>query len=154
MNNDMNNQSERDPVMESMLERLSSHDRSEPDAGFEDRVWHAMQQQHTARVPGRRRKKSTAWIPFATAACIALLGYVVWMPMLSVDVESVNEVASAEPESDLSTDLLLSSFDAMDMLIADADEIDESLNMLELQIDTNEYELSSDSAWQDLGGSL
>lgn len=145
---------EKDTTIERALDRLAQTDRAEPDVGFEDRIWHAMQQPEQDRIPGRRRKqKSTAWIPFVTAACIGIMGYIVWMPMINLDTSNTEEVASAEPAVD-STDLLLSSFDTMDMLIADGSDMDESLDMIELQIVTNEFELSSDSTWQELGGSL
>ncbi len=149
----MNNNTEHDSAMESALENLARSDRAEPDAAFEDRIWNTMQQLPEQRIAGRRRKKSTAWIPFVTLACVGLMGFIVWMPMLSVDMDNLDKVASA-PEDDFSADFLLSSFDAMDMLISDADEIGHSLDFLELQIDTNEFELATNSTWQDLGGSL
>ena len=156
MSNTTSTHDDRDPVMENMLDRLASQDRSEPGDGFEDRIWQAMHQATETRIAGRRRKKSTAWIPFVTAACIGIMGYIVWMPMLNVDMSQKDQaVASAEEAQDeFSADILLSSFDAMDMLIADADEIDESLSVIELQMDASEYELTTDSTWQDLGGSL
>ena len=154
MSNTTNNHDERDTVMENMLDLLAREDRTEPDAGFEDRIWHAMHQATETRISGRRRKKSTAWIPFVTAACVGVMGYIVWMPMINVDLETNDQTVAVVLDDDFSADILLSSFDAMDMLIADAEEVDESLSMLELQIDTNEFEVSVDSTWQDLGGSL
>ena len=74
--------------------------------------------------------------------------------MINVDLETNDQTVASVLDDDFSADILLSSFDAMDMLIADAEEVDESLSMLELQIDTNEFEVSVDSTWQDLGGSL
>jgi len=133
------------------LDRLAQADRSEPDAAFEDRIWHAMQQPATDRIPGRRRK-TTAWIPFFTAACVGIMGYIVWMPMMNVDTSTRNDdVAAANTESD-SMEILLSSFDTMDLLIAGVDEMDENLSVIELQMDAAEVE--SETLWQDYGGAL
>lgn len=134
------------------MDRLGEHDRQTPDAGFEARVLDSMRSQSVPIMPGRRRK-STAWIPFVTAACVALTGYIVWLPSFNVKIPSKAVVAEA-PVADGSTDVLLASFDAMDMLVADSDEMDEHLDWIELRIDTAKLDLSPDSTWQDIGGSL
>ncbi len=149
----MNEHSDSTTEFDQRLDQIAREDRSEPDSAFEDRIWHAMQQPDQDRIPGRRRK-STAWIPFVTAACVGIMGYIVWMPMINVDMGSKTAaVASAESES-YSTEILLSSFDAMDMLIADVDDMDESLSLIRLQIDAAEIGLASETDWQDLGGAL
>lgn len=134
------------------LDRLGELDRRTPDDGYEARILDAMRTQPTDRTPGRRRK-STAWIPFVTAACVALMGYIAWMPSFNVNIPEKPGVAIVD-QSGVSTDILLSSFDAMDMLIADSDEMDESLDWIEARIDAAKLDLSPDSTWQELGGSL
>ncbi len=147
----MNEHTESNTDFERRLDRLAQADRGELDAGFEDRVWHAMQQPAAERIPGRRRK-STAWIPFVTAACVGIMGYIVWMPMINVDTSTrTDDVAAVETEND-SMEILLSSFDTMDLLIAGVDEMDENLSVIELQMDATEVE--NDAIWQDYGGAL
>lgn len=136
---------------ERQLDQFAHADRSEPDPAFEDRIWHAMQQPVTDRIPGRRRK-TTAWIPFVTAACVGIMGYIVWMPMINVDTSTRTvDVTAADTGSD-SVEILLSSFEAMDLLIAGVDEMDENLSVIELQMDAAQVE--SDAIWQDYGGAL
>ena len=137
--------------IERQLDQFAHADRSEPDPAFEDRIWHAMQQPATERIPGRRRK-TTAWIPFATAACVGIMGYIVWMPMINVDTSTrTDDVAAVDTEGD-SFEILLSSFDMMDLLIAGVDEMDENLSVIELQMDA--AEVDSDAIWQEYGGAL
>ena len=147
----MNDHTE-DLELQHALDRLGELDRRTPDEGFEARIMDAMRTQPSERTPGRRRK-STAWIPFVTAACVTLMGYIAWMPSFNVDIPERPDVATLD-QGGISTDILLSSFDAMDMLIADSDEMDESLDWIETRIEAAKLDLSLDSTWQELGGSL
>lgn len=142
-----------DMEMEHRLASLADRERSEPDAGFEARVEHAMRAEPFRRVPGRRPKKSTAWIPFVTAACVGIMGYIVWMPMMNRPVVKDTAPASVADAGlgAFDAELMLSSFDAMDTLVAEGEDVGESLEYLELQLELDGYESGS---WLELGGAL
>lgn len=152
--NDRTNPHEHTDI-ERALASLAERDRLEPDAGFEGRVAGAMREDQPSRVPGLRRKKSTAWIPFVTAACVGIMGYIVWMPMMNRPVtKGPTPIADARGPAAvgaLDAELLFVSFDAMDTFVATGDEVGESLKYLELQLELDGYESGS---WVDLGGAL
>lgn len=153
----MNNENEHHDLIQS-LDQLATRDRSEPANSFEQRIREAINRPEPAHRHQRPRKqKSTAWIPFATAAAVGVFAYL-WFPKSPIPVPGTDDqqVASmsATPEESMAAELWLASYDTMDDLLADTGEFDERLDWLDLQLEAAEADFDSDVQWQEIGASL
>lgn len=150
----MNHNEEHQEIIDS-LERLAESHRSEADSGFETRILDAARQPLPVHRH-KRKSKSTAWIPFATAAAIGMFAYM-WFPRTAIPVPGQNgnqAVAAAAPDESSAADLWLASIESMEELIAGSDDFDDSLEWIELQIDAAENEFDSELDWYQIGESL
>lgn len=154
----MNNENEHHDLIES-LDQLAKRDRSEPADGFEQRIREAINRPETAHRHQRPRKqKSTAWIPFATAAAVGVFAYL-WfpsspMPVPGADEQQVASMIEATPEESMAAELWLASYETMDELVAVSEEFDERLDWLDLQLEAAEADFDSEVQWQEIGASL
>lgn len=155
--------SEADERVLHQLDALAAHDRGQPDEGFENRLAAALEEASTPRSLDRHRRramkrKSTAWIPFAAAAFVGVFAYM-WMPEAPMTLpgadEGENVIAETPPAEDtFEADLLYASFEVMDAMLASADNVDDDLDWLELQLDAAEYTFSESAEWQEIGDAL
>lgn len=155
--------SEADERLLRQLDALAAHDRREPDEGFENRLAAALEAASAPRSSGRHRRramkrKSTAWIPFAAAAFVGVFAYM-WMPEapmpLSGADEGENQIAETPSAADtFEADMLYASFEVMDAMLASADDVDDDLDWLDLQLDAAEYTFTESAEWQEIGDAL
>ena len=147
-----------DPAITDRLDRLAQHDRSEPGATFERSICDTMRRPTATRpIPGRRRSRSSAWVPLTAAAFVGVFAYIAWPTSQMVDSNqtSTDLIASASPDSESQdTELLLVSFDAMDSLLASDDAFASDLDQFESHMDAADTDLSDMTEWMDLGESL
>ncbi|RNC81563.1 MAG: hypothetical protein ED559_07170 [Phycisphaera sp.] len=150
----MNHNEEHHEIIDS-LERLAERHRAEADDGFESRILDAATQPLPAHRH-QRKTRSTAWIPFATAAAVGVFAYM-WFPRSAIPVpgqEDDQVVAAATPDESSAADLWLVSIETMEELIAGSDDFGDSLEWIELQIDATESEFDSELDWYQIGESL
>ncbi|PHQ82496.1 MAG: hypothetical protein COB69_01780 [Phycisphaera sp.] len=134
------------------LESLARSDRNEPDSGFEQRLADALgshEQQHR-----HRRKKSTAWIPFITAAGVGAFAFFWWPTPPQPLTQKTQTIASTASEESITADIWLASLDTMDQLFAFDESLSDDLDLLNLQLDSAQSYFTSDIEWSDLGESL
>lgn len=134
------------------LESLAQHDRNEPDSGFERRVAAAVD----APIPAHRhrKKKSTAWIPFAAAAAVGGFAFFWWPTPPSTPTDTGEQVAAEVSDASVNTDIWLASLDTMDQLVAMDSVFSDDLDHLELQLDTAESYFTSEMELDEYGESL
>ncbi|GAB5495339.1 MAG: hypothetical protein Phyf2KO_04190 [Phycisphaerales bacterium] len=150
----MNHKEEHQDIIDS-LDKLAEEHRAEATASFESRILEASTQPNSP-LRHRRKKKSTAWIPFTTAAVVGMFAYM-WFPRSAIPVPGHEEqqVATvATQDETVAADLWLASFETMEDLIAGSGEFSDSLDWIDLQIDTAESEIDSELEWYLIGESL
>jgi predicted small lipoprotein YifL len=134
------------------LDAMAKRDRNEPESGFELRVAEAV------RAPVKRhrhrRQRSTAWIPFVSAAAVGAFAFFWWPPSPVAPSDTRTQASSPDSDESLTADIWLASLETMDQLIASDSLLGENIEILELQLDTTESYYDSEVRWSDLGEAL
>ena len=147
----MNTKHEHDDL-QNELDALAQANRDEPDVGFERRV---LESSLTPPAPHRhRRKGSTAWIPFATAAAVGAFAYFWWPTPPAPPAEKRTQVMVADSDESVTADIWLASLDTMDQLVASDELFSDGIEGIESQLDSTLTTFTTDIEWTDLGDSL